>query len=255
MKHPALKKLLELMNDPEQLRLNIEQLRGSKNLDTSILGFIAMYDSFNGDCEKLKEQIASNKNSILKPIAENKKTLSRFYLRKIAAIFVLIVSSSYLIYSYFITPQLELSPRYTDPGIPIFMGTNSNLSLDQIMYSYRKKDYTSALHLIEKESISHSNNDTLIYYTALVHHYLKNDEKALFYFKQLENKTSKFTNKAHYFRGLSAINLCNYNQAIQEFKVVCNSSDDDNDDLKSLSCAHILAVKQYLQSKSTHTSK
>lgn len=134
------------MNDPEQLRLNIEQLRGSKNLDTSILGFIAMYDSFNGDCEKLKEQIASNKNSILKPIAENKKTLSRFYLRKIAAIFVLIVSSSYLIYSYFITPQLELSPRYTDPGIPIFMGTNSNLSLDQIMYSYRKK-ITQALYI------------------------------------------------------------------------------------------------------------
>lgn len=255
MKKLELNDFLNVLDQPDQLRKLIENSSNETDLDESILGFIAMYRALNEDAAALKTQLEMNKASIVNIIKiKNSKKKQRNFL-KFAALFIGLIIGGVLLQQYTKKNSLELNTIYTDPGIPIFMGTNSDLSLDQIMYSYRKKDYTSALHLIEKESVLNSNNDTLIYYTALVHHYLKNDKKALFYFKQLENKTSKFTNKAHYFSALSAVNLCNYNQAIQEFKVVCNSTETDNDDLKSLSCAHILAIKQYLQSKSIHTSK
>jgi tetratricopeptide (TPR) repeat protein len=255
MKKLELNDFLNVLNQPEQLKILIENSTHEQDLDESILGFIAMYRALNGDVAALKLQLETNKATIINSIKIKARKKKQRNFLKFAAVFIGLIIGGVLLQQYTKKNTLELNTIYSDPGIPIFMGTNSDLSLDQIMYSFRKKDYTSALQLIEKESVLHSNNDTLIYYNALVHHYLKNDNKALFYFKQLENKTSKFTNKAHYFSALSAVNLCKYNQAIHEFKVVCNSKDEDNDDLKSLSCAHILAVKKYLQSTSTHTSK
>lgn len=255
MKKLELNDFLNVLDQPDQLRILIENSSNEQDLDESILGFIAMYRALNEDAVALKLQLKTNKATIINSIKIKARKKKQRNFLKFAAVFIGLIIGGVLLQQYTKKNALELNTIYSDPGIPIFMGTNPDLSLDQIMYSYRKKDYRNALHLIEKESVLHSNNDTLIYYTALVHHYLKNDKKALFYFKQLENKISKFTNKAHYFSALSAVNLSNYYQAIREFKVVCNSTDDDNDDLKSLSCAHILAVKQYLQSTNTHLSK
>ncbi|MBP6089737.1 MAG: hypothetical protein KA521_00665 [Crocinitomicaceae bacterium] len=244
MNNPELKKLLELMNDPEQLTLNIDQLRGLKNVDTSILGFIAMYDSFNGDCEKLKEQIASNKNSILKPIKDNKKTPSRFYLLKIAAIFVLIVSSSYLIYSYFITPQLELSPRFTDPGIPIFMSSETNTHFTAIMFHYQKKEYGKAEVLIQTELKLQPGNDTLIYYTAVLKYLESKGDMGWKDFERLRRNNRLFKAKAMYYQGLINVKKEKFQEAIKSFGEVVNL---ENEDVSSYAIGHLKQIKLYLK--------
>lgn len=246
MNNPELKKLLELMNDPEQLRLNIDQLRGLKNVDALILGFIAMYDSFNGDCEKLKEQIASNKNSILKPIAENKKTPSRFYLLKIAAIFVLIVSSSYFIYSYFITPQLELSPRYSDPGIPNFMSSKTNTNLTAIMFHYQKKEYEKAEVLIQAALKQKPSNDTLNYYASVLLCLDGSGDSGMKGFEKLSNGGSGFKAKSKYYQGVILVEQEKYSLAIKCFKEVLQLDDEA---VSLYAKAHIKQLELYQKSK------
>lgn len=244
MNHPELKKLLELMNDPDQLTLKIEQLRGLKNVDASILGFIAMYDSFKGDCEKLKEQIASNKNSILKPIEENKKTLSPFYLLKIAAIFVLFVSSSVFIYSYFINPQLELSPRYTDPGIPNFMSSETNTSLTAIMFHYQKKEYKKAEVLIQTELKHQPCNDTLIYYSAVLKYLESKGDLGWKDFERLIRNNGLFKAKALYYQGLIHVKEEKFKEAIKSFGEVVNL---ENENVSSYAAEHLKQIKLYLK--------
>ena len=96
MNSPELKKLIELLDFPDQLKLIIEKSRGYKDLDESIRGFIAMYDALDGDCDKMKNQMEANKNDILKSLIKPKKSIFTQKFIRYAAIFVVIITSNCL---------------------------------------------------------------------------------------------------------------------------------------------------------------
>lgn len=246
MNSPKLKKLIELLDFPDQLKLIIEKSRGYKDLDESILGFIAMYDSFDGDCTKLKAQISSNKKVILRPIEQTKQVGPSSMFLKYAAMFALVVGSSFFTYFYFSNGRVELAKCFNDPGIPNFMSAEENNEMTTIMFYYQKKEYEKAdLHI--QSALKHQPaNDTLRYYASVVKFLEESGDSGWKGFERLGKGNSKYKAKSIYYQGLIYVHQGNYELAISRFKEAFLLEDEA---VSSYAKAHIKQLELYLKSK------
>jgi hypothetical protein len=246
MNSPELKKLIELLDYPDQLKLIIDKSRIIDNLDSAVLGFIAMYDSLDSDCLKMKEQLLSNKRVILTPIAARpQKSLVSLFVRY-AAIVMVLVTSSLFVYSYFSKNRLELTTQFNDPGIPNFMSLEQNHGMSSIMYYYQKKEYEKADALIQMELKLKPANDTLNYYASVVTFLDERGDLGFKGFERLVKGNGKYKEKALYYQGLIYVHQGKDELAISRFKEVVLLEDED---VSLYAKAHIKQLELYQKSR------
>jgi tetratricopeptide (TPR) repeat protein len=246
MNSPELKKLIELLDSPDQLKLIIEKNRAYKDLDQSIRGFIAMYDALDGDCDKMKNQMAANKSAILTKRINPKKSIFKQKLLRYAAMFVVIIASSFFVYAYLFTNRIELSARYTDPGIPNFMSSEENHEMSTIMFYYQKKNYQKADALIQAALKQKPSNDTLNYYASVLMFMNERGDSGMKGFEKLSKGSGGFKAKSKYYRGLILVEQKNYTMAIKRFKEVLLLDDEA---VSLYAKAHIKQLELYQKSK------
>jgi tetratricopeptide (TPR) repeat protein len=226
MNSPKLKTLIELLDSPDQLKLIIEKNRAYKDLDQSIRGFIAMYDALDGDCDKMKNQMAANKSAILTKRINPKKSIFKQKLLRYAAMFVVIIASSFFVYAYLFTNRIELSARYTDPGIPNFMSSEENHEMSTIMFYYQKKNYQKADALIQAALKQKPSNDTLNYYASVLMFMNERGDSGMKGFEKLSKGSGGFKAKSKYYQGLILVEQKNYTMAIKSFTEVLLLDDE-----------------------------
>jgi len=220
----SLNSLLALLDQPILLRLHVASLRKRKDLDESVLGFIELYDECDGDCVRIKKQLAATKNSILSPLQAKKKL--KFNLLKYAAIFILAGLTGIGALALFRTNGVELSHKFEDSGLPNYMSTSAGLDLSDALFYYKNQDFAkaeAAIHLAEK---SHPNNDTIQYYSALFT--FENGERdiAVQRFETISKNQRAFADRALYFTGVYAAEMNQRSRAIRIFKILSKSEDE-----------------------------
>ena len=94
MSSPTLQIFLQLVSSPTELKHFIELHRERLDLDESVLGFIALYDSLNGDCSALQRVLNENKSHVLKPLLASKEPAFIPNFLRYAAVFIMILLGS-----------------------------------------------------------------------------------------------------------------------------------------------------------------
>ena len=245
MSTPTLQHFMQLLNSPIELQHFIETHRNRLYLDESVLGFIALYDSLEGDCAELKKLLNKNKLHILKPLLAPKQRLFiPNFLRYAALLIVLLLSSVFAYLQYFQHRPFTISTSYKDPGIPTFMENSSANSLESIMFYYRKDAYSKAHELVEIALQKNPENDTLIYYSAVLNQLTNHKQQAKVGFIKLHKKESVYSAKAMYFLAICFVSEEKYIQAIAMFEKVIQLNDQS---LISFSEQHIKALRAYLK--------
>ncbi|NDF60689.1 MAG: hypothetical protein EB100_06365, partial [Crocinitomicaceae bacterium] len=109
-------KLIDLLDKPEQLRLRVNYLKNSTTSNTDeIEGFIAYYDAYEGDTERIKEKLALQEKKLLQPITTSS---THWLLNKWAAAIALILAGG-ITYMLLNKPAIkqDLQP-YEEIGLP-----------------------------------------------------------------------------------------------------------------------------------------
>jgi tetratricopeptide (TPR) repeat protein len=248
MKQLALKDLIEQLNEnTSQLEENIQALRNEEHLATEIKGFIQLYDLCDGDFLKMRAQIASNKThilSLLKKESKQSKTFSKFI--RYAAIFIVLISCSILSFLYFKTEKLELTAIYKDPGIPTYMSSSSENKLETVMFYFRRNELNNALTLIQPLCKQNPNNDTIVYYTALINHLNQEEKAAAKLFEGLSSKENAFTAKSTYFLAMCYLNQGKHEKALTELEKVIKLNDES---VHAFALKNKQEIKTYLANK------
>jgi tetratricopeptide (TPR) repeat protein len=222
--YSRLNDFIALLDDPEKLRALVENHRGEDCSDVAVQGFLAFYDSMDGDCEKIKHQILVNQNVILRPLTKETKRFSPMkVLRYAAVIAVLIGSGVFYNWNSNSSPKV-LKNTYKDPGLPNFMGTTTKHSLAEIMFYYRKKEYKKAGQLADVCLSENQENDTLIYYSGLLDTWNGKEDLALQKMQRLIEKQSIYSIPACYAKGLIFVQDQNYPKALMTFEKVAKTN-------------------------------
>ena len=220
----SLNALLALLDQPILLRLHLASLRKRKDLDESVLGFIALYDECEGDYMRIKKHMSATKKSVLAPI-QNKK-IPTWNPLKYAAIVVLVGLSGVGVALLLRSNRVELSHTFRDPGLPNYMGASARVDLSEAMFHYKKGDFEKADVSIQKVKKLHSNNDTVLYYSALIAFENGERENAVHQFESISKRRSAFTDRAVYFIGVNAAEMDQLSKAIRIFKTLATSEDE-----------------------------
>ena len=203
------------------------ELRNEEHLAAEIKGFIQLYDLCDGDFLKMRAQIAGNKTHILSSLKKESKqpnTFSRFI--RYAAVLLVLISCSILSFLYFKTEKLELTAIYKDPGIPTYMSSSSENKLETVMFYFRRNEFNNAYTLIQPLYKQNPNNDTIVYYAALINHLNQEEKTAAKLFESLSSKENAFTAKSTYFLAMSYLNQEEYQKALVELEKVIKLNDE-----------------------------
>lgn len=248
MKQLTLKDLIDQLNEnTSQLEKNIQELKKDENLTVEIQGFIQLYDLCEGDFLKMQAQIEANKMHILSSLKEeHKQGLNFIKLIRYAALLIVLISCSILGFLYLKTEKLELKTIYKDPGIPTYMGNSSKNNLETVMFYFRKNEFDNAISSIQPLFKQNPNNDTIIYYTALINHLNQDEITAEKLFLRLTSKENAFTTKSTYFLAMCYLNQEKYQQALIELKKVIKLNDES---------LHVFALKNKQEIEAYLTNK
>ena len=241
MEHSELNQLIELLDHPSALKQKIEILRLSPNLTDELEGFIALYDSYKGDCLKINKNINESKSIILAPLKKKNNFIT--YL-KYAAVFVLLFGTGLFL---FIGKEkvLPLSNQFEEPGLVNYMSTTTSSNWVDIMYDFKTKNYLKADQKIEKALIDNPKNDTLIYFLGVVNFKLNKLKEAKIQLQKLQKiNTTIYTDKSIYYLGLIEYNKAHFSKANTIFKSLSNSIDLD---VKNASFEHVNEIQSQLK--------
>jgi len=248
MKQPTLKDLIaQLQENPAQLEKNIQALRVEEHLAIEIQGFIQMYDLCEGDLLKMRAQIACNKTHILSSLKEAPKKANHFTkLMRYAAVLLVLITCTIFGFLYFKTEKLELTAIYKDPGIPTYMGTSSENKLETVMFYFRRNEFNNANTLIQSLCKQYPNNDTIVYYTALINHLNQEEKAAAKMFEGLTSKENAFTIKSTYFLAMCYLNQGKHQKALIELEKVIQLNDES---LHAFALKNKQEIEVYLANK------
>ena len=248
MKQPTLKDLIEQLNEnTSQLEENIQGLRNEEHLAAEIKGFIQLYDLCEGDFLKIRAQIASNRTHILSTLKPEPKQANHFpKLMRYAAVLIVLISCSVLSFLYLKTDKLELTSVYKDPGIPTYMGTSSENKLETVMFYFRRNEFNNAHTLIQPLCKQNPNNDTIVYYAALINHLNQEEKAATKLFQRLTSKENTFTAKSSYFLAMCYLNQGKHEKALTELEKVIKLNDES---LRAFALKNKQEIKTYLANK------
>ena len=196
-----LDQLINLLDQPKALRLRIDAIRNSTSpLSDEVEGFIAYYDAYQGDTERIKKKLALQEKKLLQPITTSS---THWILNKWAAAIALILAGgiTYILMNKPAAKQ-DLQP-YEEIGLPNYMGPSTATSIDwkNIMVDFKTHQFNKITTLKNT-----TNNDTLTYFQGISTFQLKQFNESKQLFNKLTPKSSYY-NKALYFKS-----LCYYEQ-------------------------------------------
>lgn len=194
--------LKQLLDYPDQLKIELEKLSSDNTQSEEINGFIALYIAFEGDTSKIKDYLEQTAFSIKNTIPKKKKSIS---ILKYAAVFAVIVGIITFIYTTSrknnkIGEQKIVSKNlFKEPGIPIYMSEETKINWGELMFAIENESSQKAVQVWQKIEKVAQKNDTVLYYGGIVHRNNLMKELALKYFKKNLKTESVFHDESTYF--------------------------------------------------------
>ena len=234
----AYKTFISLLNAPSELQEAIDKARNSDLLDEASKGFIDMYDEVGGNVQLLQQRLRQNKSAILQQIPVSKKGIFTKKWIPYAAVFIAVLAS--LVFFQTRNTTIQFPSTYKDPGLPNYMSISPENKLELLMFHFRKENYSEALKILEKERSFDAENDTLIYYDALLNRLTNKETKAIKAFYKIQHSASPFKDRASYFLALYLVEIDQPEKAARIFEKLCSSIDQS---IASFSCEHLEEIK------------
>lgn len=216
----------------ERLRI-LEQLKNSAPTDEALLGAKMLLEENNWDYTVLKKVFSKTENRIEAIAIRTKQTNKRTTIySKYAAVVIPFVAVA----GYFLLNTSKSIDNYfvKESGLPNLMSTTEN-DWNKLMQFYKSNELEKAYTFSEEISKVKTNNDTIIYYQAVIAYDLHNFEVATKNFKKIEaNKQSIFNSDAEFRLGFSLLKQGNKKEAMQQFEKVANSESPFNSDAATI---------------------
>jgi len=225
-----LNQLKDLLNHPDQLKVEVEKLRSEVNQSEEIKGFIALYDSLDGDSLKIKNYLKETESSIKNVIPKNIKSFS---ILKYAATFLILFGLASLFYlnlrnSNKIIDQKEVSKNlFKDPGIPIYMSEETKINWAELMFSIENESSEKAIQVWQKIEKVAPKNDTVLYYGGIVHRNNLMQKLALHFFMENLKIESVFHEQSLYFIAINDWETGNVSEAKRKLLKLKNAENLD----------------------------
>lgn len=213
--------------DPQERMRILEILKKTNPIDDSLLGAKMLLEKNNWDYEVLKYTFSKTEERIETIARATKKTNHSINYLKYAAVLLPIG----FILGYFIhftlTHNQSIDQFYSkEEGLPHYMGTE-NANFENLMVLYRDNKMKAAFGVSEEILIKKPQNDTAIYFNAVIGYELKNFKVAKEgYTKITQKKESAFYYDAVYRLGFTLKKLNEEKAAYQQFSTI--SKDQNN---------------------------
>jgi hypothetical protein len=229
----SLKKLINLLERPHELKLMISSMRLRPNLSEEEQGFLRLYDKFNGDVVLIKSYLNETKKQVL-GITERKTEKQLLY--RAAAIMILLLSTGLFfflnqprIFNSFKKNPIEVTGPdfFKEPGIPIYMSQETSIDWAPLMFTLDKNQPEAALAEWRKVYKIAPKNDTVIYFGGIVFMRMDYVDSAHNLFQKNTKMKSVFSDRAHYYLAEIAKSQGNKAAFIRKMKMLKYTEDQD----------------------------
>lgn len=227
-----LKSLENDFDKVERARI-FQRLKDSEPIDEALIGAKMLLEENNWDYTILQQAFDTTQDKINAVALGTKQTQKRQPYLKYAAVLIPFVA----IAGYFLLNTSKSIDTYfiKDTGLPNLMSTSEN-DWNKLMQLYKSNELESAYQLSEEIGKKKRNNDTVIYYKAVIAYDLNKFEMANENFKNIStNKQSIFQADAEFRLGFSLLKSGKKKEAKLQFeKVKSNSENPFNSDAATI---------------------
>ena len=217
-----LKSLENDFDKVERARI-FQRLKDSEPIDEALIGSKMLLEENNWDYTILQQAFDTTQDKINAVALGTKQTQKRQPYLKYAAVLIPFVA----IAGYFLLNTSKSIDTYfiKDTGLPNLMSTSEN-DWNKLMQLYKSNELESAYQLSEEIGKKKRNNDTVIYYKAVIAYDLNKFEMANENFKNIStNKQSIFQADAEFRLGFSLLKSGKKEEAKQQFEKVKSNSE------------------------------
>lgn len=210
--------------DPKERARILEVLKKSNPTDDALYGAKLLLEENNWDYKVLKLAFDKTKDKINTVALKTKQTKKREPYLKYAAVVIPFVA----IAGFFLLNTSKSIDAFfiKESGLPNLMSTTEN-DWTQLMQLYKSNELENAYKLSEEISKKKINNDTVVYYKAIIAYDLNKFEMANENFKNIEaNKQSIFQTDAEFRLGFSLLKSGKKEEAKQQFERVKSNSEN-----------------------------
>ena len=223
-----LKSLENDFDKVERARI-FQSLKDTEPTDDALIGAKMLLEENNWDYTILQQAFDTTQDKINAVALGTKQTQKRQPYLKYAAVLIPFVA----IAGYFLLNTSKSIDTYfiKDTGLPNLMSNDKN-DWNKLIQLYKSNELESAYQLSEEIGKEKRNNDTVIYYKAVIAYDLNKFEMANENFKNIStNKQSIFQADAEFRLGFSLLKSGKIEEAKQQFeRVKLNSENPFNAD-------------------------
>ena len=227
-----LKSLENDFDKVERARI-FQSLKDTEPTDDALIGAKMLLEENNWDYTILQQAFDTTQDKINAVALGTKQTQKRQPYLKYAAVLIPFVA----IAGYFLLNTSKSIDTYfiKDTGLPNLMNTSEN-DWNKLMQLYKSNELESAYKLSEEIGKKKRNNDTVIYYKAVIAYDLNKFKVATENFKNISaNKQSVFQADAEFRLGFSLLKSGKIEEAKQQFeRVKLNSENPFNADAATI---------------------
>ena len=212
-----LKSLENDFDKVERARI-FQSLKDTEPTDDALIGAKMLLEENNWDYTILQQAFDKTRDKIEAVALGTKQTQKRQPYLKYAAVLIPFVA----IAGYFLLNTSKSIDTYfiKDTGLPNLMSTSEN-DWNKLMQLYKSNELESAYKLSEEIGKKKINNDTVIYYKAVIAYDLNKFEMANENFKNIStNKQSIFQADAEFRLGFSLLKSGRKEKAKQQFEKI-----------------------------------
>ena len=225
--HITLEILLKSLEDDfdkvERARI-FQRLKDTEPTDDALIGAKMLLEENNWDYKVLQQAFDTTQDKINAVALGTKQTQKRQPYLKYAAVLIPFVA----IAGYFLLNTSKSIDTYfiKDTGLPNLMSTSEN-DWNKLMQLYKSNELESAYQLSEEIGKEKRNNDTVLYYKAIIAYDLNKFKVATENFKNISaNKQSVFQADAEFRLGFSLLKSGKKEDAKQQFERVKSNSEN-----------------------------
>ena len=218
-----LKSLENDFDKVERARI-FQSLKDTEPTDDALIGAKMLLEENNWDYTILQQAFDKTRDKIEAVALGTKQTQKRQPYLKYAAVLIPFVA----IAGYFLLNTSKSIDTYfvKETGLPNLMSNDKN-DWNQLMQLYKSNELESAYQLSEEIGKKKINNDTVIYYKAVIAYDLNKFEMANENFKNISaNKQSIFQADAEFRLGFSLLKSGKKEEAKQQFERVKSNSEN-----------------------------
>jgi TolA-binding protein len=212
--------------DPQERARILEVLKKSNPTDEALIGAKMLLEDNNWDYLVFKKAFDKAQDKIDAVTSKTKQTHKKQPYLKYAAVVISFVA----IAGYFSLNTSKSIDNYyiKESGLPNLMSSTIN-DWNKLMQFYKSNELEKAYTFSEEISKVKINNDTIIYYQAVIAYDLNKFEIATENFKKIEaNKQSIFNSDAEFRLGFSLLKAGKKEESKQQFEKVANSESPFN---------------------------